>query len=160
MPIYMKFDSIDGESTAKGHEKWIEVLSFSWGVTNATTRASGGGGGAGKASFQDLHFTQKTQSSSPNLLKACATGEHIKEATLSFIKGEGQQLEFLKIKLEDVLISGLQTGGAEGSDGDRPTDEVSLNFLKIDYLYTPQSADGSVLPPIEFAFDIAANRAG
>ena len=83
MPIYMKFDSIDGESTAKNHEKWIEVLSFSWGVTNARTSASGGGGGAGKASFQDLHFIQKTQSSSPKLLKACATGEHIKEATIT-----------------------------------------------------------------------------
>lgn len=158
MPIYMKFDSIDGESTAKGHEKWIEVLSFSWGLTNAGAHASGGGGGEGKASFQDIHFTQKTQASSPLLLKACATGQHIKEATLSFIKGEGQASEFLKIKLEDVLVSGVQTGGAEGADGDRPTDEVSVAFVKIDYLYTPQSADGSVLPPIEFAFDVAANR--
>src|SRR4051794_13772520 len=108
MPIYMKFDSIDGEATAKNHEKWIEVLSFSWGMTQSGGIASGGGSGAGRASFQDLHFIQKTQASSPKLLDACARGEHIKEALLTFIKGEGAQggTEYLKIKLEEVLVSG------------------------------------------------------
>jgi type VI secretion system secreted protein Hcp len=157
MPIYLKFDSIDGEATAKGKEKWIEVLSFSWGVTNSSTITSGGGGGAGKASFQDLHFVQKTQASSPKLLSAAARGEHIKSALLTFLKGESAAApaEYLKLKLEDVIISSYQTAGAEGSEGDVPTDQVSLNFAKIEFDYTPANGDGT---PIVFAFDISQNR--
>ncbi len=159
MAIYLKLDGIDGEATAKGHEKWIEVLSFSWGVSNQGSLASGGGGGAGKASFQDLHFVQNTQASSPLLLKACATGQHIKEAGLTFIKGDSSRsFEYLTIKLEDVLVSSYQAGGAEGANGDVPSEEVSLNFSQILFSYAQQAADGSVSPPIEFTFDIKAGK--
>lgn len=161
MPIYMKLDSIDGEATAKGHEKWIEVLSWSWGMTNPTTIGSAtGGAGAGKASFQDLHFVQHTQSSSPLILKACATGQHLKQVDMAFIKGESQPspTEYLKIKLEDVLVSSYQAGGAEGSDNDVPSESVSLNFAKMTFDYFPQNSDGTAGAPIEFAFDVRQNR--
>ena len=153
MPIYMKFDSINGEVTAKGKEKWIEVLSFSWGVSNSSSAGSAGGGGAGKASFQDLHFVQNTQSSSAPLLKACATGEHIKQALLTFHKGDGQSNEYLKIKLEDVLVSSYQAGGAEGSNNETPSEEISINFAKIEFDYT--APDGTLS---SFNFDVRANR--
>ena len=153
MPIYMKFDSINGEVTAKGKEKWIEVLSFSWGVSNSSSAGSAGGGGAGKASFQDLHFVQNTQSSSAPLLKACATGEHLKQALLTFHKGGGQSNEYLKIKLEDVLVSSYQAGGAEGSNNETPSEEISINFAKIEFDYTVP--DGTLS---SFNFDVRANR--
>lgn len=159
MPIYMKFDSIDGEVTAKGHEKWIEVLSWSFGVTNPTTIGSStGGAGAGKASFQDLHFVQNSQSSSPKLLQALARGDHLKSALLTFVKGESNPVEYLKIKLEDVLVSSFQAGGAEGSNNDLPSESVSLNFAKIEWNYTPQNSDGTTVAPIVFPFDIRANQ--
>ena len=54
--------------------------------------AHGGGGGAGKATFHDLIFMHTIDKASPVLMKACATGEHIKEATLTLRKaGKGQQ---------------------------------------------------------------------
>ncbi len=156
MPIYMKFDGIDGEVTAKGHEKWIEVLSWSWGETNASSVGSGGGGGTGKVSFQDLHFVQDSQASSPLLLKACATGKHIATALLTFIKGESQPQpnEYLKIKMEDVLISSFQAGGSEGANNDTPSESISLNFHKIEWSYT-RAGDTT---PIVFAFDLIQNR--
>ncbi|HEX7582856.1 MAG TPA: type VI secretion system tube protein Hcp [Gaiellaceae bacterium] len=154
MPIYLKIDGIDGEVTAAGFEKTIEVLSFSWGVTQSSSRGTGGGGGAGKASFQDIHFVQSTQSSSPLLLKAVATGQHIKNVLMTFIKGESNKGGgFLKIKLEDVLVSSYQAGGAEGSNTDTPSEEVSLNFAKIEFDYT--APDGT---EIDFAFDVLANQ--
>ena len=153
MPIYMKFDGIDGEVTAKGKEKWIEVLSWSWGETNQGSAGSAGGGGAGKVSFQDMHFVQNTQSSSPPLLKACATGKHIPSALLTFVKAESQQVEYLKIKLEDVLISSFQAGGAEGANNDTPSESISLNFQKIEWSYT-RAGDTT---PIVFAFDLTKN---
>ena len=157
MPIYLKIDGIDGEVAAKGHEKWIEVLSWSWGETNQGSAPSGGGGGAGKVSFQDLHFVQDSQSSSPLLLQACATGKHIKDALLTFLKldSQGSQgSEYLKIKLQDVLISSFQAGGAEGANSDRPSESISMNFVKIEWSYT-RPGDTA---PIVFAFDLQANR--
>jgi type VI secretion system secreted protein Hcp len=155
MPIYMKFDSIDGDVTAKGFEKSIEVLSFSWGVTNQVS-ASGSGGSAGRASFQDLHFVQKTGSASPKLIEAGATGQSQKEATMTFIKAGSSDnpQAYLQIKMNDVLISGFQTAGAEGAENDVPTDEVSLNFAKIEYDFTPQNTDGSLGAVIPFNFDL------
>ena len=155
MPIYMKYDGIDGEVTAKGHEKWIEVLSWSFGVTNPSTIGSAtGGAGAGKASFQDVHFVQNSQSSSPKLLQALARGEVHKSVLITFVKGESNPVEYLKIKLEDVLVSSFQAGAAEGSNNETPSESVSLNFAKIEWDYFPPNGDGT---PIVFAFNIRAN---
>src|SRR5258705_5385585 len=106
---FLKLDGIEGESTDAAHKGEIEVLSFSWGVNQTGSLVGGGGSGAGKASFQDLHFNTIVSKASPRLFKACATGEHIKKASLSMRKAGGrQQQEFLKIELEEVLVSSYQ----------------------------------------------------
>lgn len=152
---FLKLDGIDGEVSAKGYEKWIEVMSFSWGASNVGTSASGGGGGAGKVSFQDIHFTSGFSKASPLLFLKCATGEHIKQGLLSLRKagGDANASEFLKIKLEDVLISSVEHAGAEHGD-EVPMEEVSLNFVKIDMLYT--APDGSA---VEMGWDVRSNTA-
>lgn len=154
---FLKLDGIDGEVAAKGFEKWIEVFSFSWGESNAGTGAVGGGGGAGKVSFQDLHFTSSLSKASPKLMLACATGEHIKNGSLTLRKAGGDatgaQSVFLKIELEDVLVSSFQEAGAEDGD-DRPAEDVSLNFAKILMTYT--APDGEV---VEAGWDVRANTA-
>ena len=102
--IFAKIGDIKGESLDDKHKDEIEVLSWSWGVTNAAPKG-GGGGGAGKASFRDLTFTHHIDKASPLLLKGCATGQHLKEATITHRKaGKGQQ-EFLIIKMNDVIIT-------------------------------------------------------
>src|SRR5258705_10860493 len=103
--IFAKIGDIKGESIDDKHKDEIDIMSFSWGLSNTGSFASGGGGGAGKAQFQDFHFTTNTNKSSPKLFLACATGEHIKEATITVGKaGRGQQ-EYIVIKMNDVLIS-------------------------------------------------------
>ena len=134
---FLKIEGIEGESTDKTHPGEIEIDSFSWGVTNTGSASSGGGGGAGKAVAQDFHFAAATSKASPNLMLACATGRHFQQATLTCRKAGGtNQVEFLKIKLSDCLISSYQTGGAPGGDAPVPEDQFSLNFVKIDFLYT------------------------
>ena len=153
---FLKLDGIEGESTDDAHKGEIEVFSFSWGVTQTGTTGGGGGGGAGKASFQDIHFAQRTSKASPLLFKACATGQHIKKAVLTVRKAGGrQQLEFIKIELEDVLISSYLPSGDTG--GDAPAEEVALNFSKIQFTYTPQKADGSADEAVTAGFDLKGN---
>jgi type VI secretion system secreted protein Hcp len=133
---FLKIEGIEGESQDRHHKNEIEIQSYSWGLSN-TASAVGGGGGAGKAVLQDFHFTTEISKASPKLMLACAKGEHIKEALLTVRKTRGGGgFEFLKIKLNDILVSSHEPG-AEGG-GELPTDSFSLNFVKIDFLYTVQ----------------------
>src|SRR6185295_17839214 len=113
--IFAKLGDIKGESLDSKHKDEVEVLSWSWGVSQTGTLGTGGGAGVGKASFNDFSFTHHIDKASPSLLKACATGEHIKEATITTRKaGKGQQ-EFLIIKMNDVIVTGVTP--SSGSDG-------------------------------------------
>ena len=156
--IFAKIGDIKGESLDSKHKDEIEVLSFSWGVTNSASIGSGGGGGAGKATFQDLSFHHGIDKASPGLLRACATGEHIKDATITHRKaGKGQQ-EYLIIKMNDIIITGVAPSGA--GDGAATAEHVALQFAKVDLEYKPQKADGSLDAGVHFKYDIKANKVG
>ena len=122
--IFAKIGDIKGESLDTKHKDEIEVLSWSWGVKQSGTMAYGGGGGEGKASFNDFNFTHHVDKASPVLMKACATGEHIKEATITVRKaGKGQQ-EFLIIKMNDILITSVNPSGS--GDGGATAENVAM----------------------------------
>jgi type VI secretion system secreted protein Hcp len=104
--IFAKIGDIKGESADTKHKDEIEVLSFSWGVANPADFKSPGGG-AGRPTFSDLSFAHNIDKASPNLLNACATGTHLKEATITHRKpGKGQQ-EYLIIKMSDVVVTSV-----------------------------------------------------
>ena len=156
----LEIDGIKGESTDEKHKDKLEIDSFSWGVSNSGSMGRGGGGGTGKAEFQDVHFTKQTDKSSPLLMKAAASGQHIKKAVLTARKagGNGGQVEYLKITLEDVMVSSFQSGGNAGNSS-IPHDSFSFNFTKIKYEYMPQKADGSLEGAIPATYDRALNKA-
>ena len=156
--IFAKIGDIKGESPDDKHKGEIELLSWSWGVTQSGTMAHGGGGGEGKANFNDFNFTHHIDKASPVLMKACATGEHIKEATITVRKaGKGQQ-EFLIIKMNDIIITGVAPSGA--GDGAATAEHVALQFAKVDLEYKPQKADGSLDAGVHFKYDIKGNKEG
>jgi type VI secretion system secreted protein Hcp len=140
---FLKITDVKGESHDDKHKGEIDLLSFSFGVTQPGTSAHGGGAGGGKAAVTDLHFVHNVDQASPVLFQKCASGEHLKDGLLTVRKAGGTQLEYLKIKLTDVLISSVQQGGSEGSE--HPSEQVSLNFSKIELDYQPQGPDGKAL---------------
>ena len=155
--IFARIGTIKGESRDARHKDEIEVLSWSWGVSQSGTMAHGGGGGAGKASFHDFTFTHHVDKASPALMRACATGEHIKDATITVRKaGKGQQ-EFLIIKMNDVLITSVNLSSGEKGV---TAENVALQFAKVDLEYKPQKADGSLDAGLHFKYDIKGNKEG
>jgi type VI secretion system secreted protein Hcp len=87
----LKIDGVDGESAHKDHKGEIQVLSWSWGVTQPSTSGLGGGAGQGKATPSSLKFTHAYDKASPVLAKQCASGKHFPTAVLTVRKaGEGQ----------------------------------------------------------------------
>lgn len=157
---FLKLEGVDGESTDDKHKDWIEIDSFSWGLGQIIgedgTQPRGGGGGAGKVQVQDFNFVKKIDKSSPVLMLSCATGQHMKEGVLIGRKAGEKPLEYLKIKLTDILISGYQTGGSAGDVV--PTDQFSLNFAKIEFSYTPQDPRGGEGKTITTTYDLKAAK--
>jgi len=154
--MFIKLDGITGESKDGEHEGEIDVLAWSWGMSQSGTAHMGGGGGSGKVSVQDLSFTKYVDKSSTDLLLFCANGKHLTEGTLTLRKAGETPLTYLKIKLTDVLISSFATGGAGSQD--RLTENVGLNFAKVEVEYTPQKEDGSGDAPTNMGWDISKNQ--
>ena len=155
--IFAKLGDIKGESLDAKHKDEIEVLSWSWGVSNAGPRAARGGGASGKASFNDFAFTHRIDKASPLLLQSCATGQHLKEATITRRKaGKGQQ-EFLVIKLSDVIVTSV--GETDDSGGDQ-AETVTLSFAKVALEYKAQKPDGSLAAGVHFKYDLKSNKIG
>ena len=151
--MFLKLDGIKGESKDHKHKDEIHIESFSWGLSQTGAFGTGGGGGAGKVRMQDFQFVMKHGKASPKLMLACAEGEHIKKAVLTARKAGKEQREFLKLTLSDVLISSYHTGGSGGLD-EIPTDQVSLNFAKIEHEYKEQKASGELGGVIKAGFDL------
>jgi type VI secretion system secreted protein Hcp len=153
--MFMKIAGVDGESKDSKHKKDIDVLAWSWGMSNSGSAHVGGGAGAGKVNVQDVSFTKWVDSATPFLALACCDGKHFADAMLVVRKAGEKPVEYLKIKMEEVLITSISTGGSGGED--RLTENVTLNFAKVSLDYVPQDDKGSPGTAIPMTWDIAAN---
>ncbi len=145
---FLKIEGIEGEVTEPGHMGEIMVESWSWGQTQPGVQSPGGTGG-GKANFQDFHFVMQTSKASPKLMLAAAKGEHIKQAVLTTKKTDKDQA-YLTIKLSDILISSYLIGGSSSAV---PTDQISLNFGKIEFEYKPKKGES-----VKGGWDVGGNK--
>ena len=155
---FLKLDDIKGESTDDKHKGEIELMSWSWGAHQTGTAGVGGGAGAGKVSKEDFRFMKRTDKSSPNLMIACATGQHFKQAIMTARKAGGGQQEYLKMTLSDVIVSGYNTEGTGDAGSPVPLEHVSFNFTKLELSYKPQKPDGSLDAEVKQTYDFGANK--
>ena len=156
--IHIKIDGIEGESADAKHSKTIDVLAWSWGMSQDGSFHTGSGGGQGKANVQDLSFTKYIDTASTKLQHACVVGDHIKNAVLTVSKAGGKSpLDFLIITLEQVLVSSVSLGGSGGED--KLTENITLNFAKFKSEYFTQDDKGVGKAAGNVTFNIPGNTA-
>ena len=156
--MFLKINGIKGEAQDHKYRDCIEVLSWSWGMSQQGSMHVGTGGGSGRVSIHDLSITKWVDRSSPNLMAHCCSGKHFKEVLLIIRKSGGEApVDYIRIKMENVLVSSVQTGGS--GDEDRLVESISFNFGKVVQEYTPQNRDGSAGASIPSGWDIACNEA-
>jgi type VI secretion system secreted protein Hcp len=155
--IFLKINGIEGESLDTAHKNEIEVLAFSWKAMQESAMHAGSGGGAGKATVEDLEFEHFVDRSSPNLMKYCLTGKHVPEAKLTMRKAGGNPLEYLKFTFSDVIITSVQPFGSN-SDEMRVKERVRLSFSKIKQEYAVQNAQGGSGGAVTAGYDIKGNK--
>jgi type VI secretion system secreted protein Hcp len=154
--IFLKLTGITGESTDAIHKNEIEILNWSWKVSQQSNMHAGSGGGAGKATMDDLTFHHYLDRASPNLAQFCLTGKHIPEAVLVMRKAGGNPLEYLKITMEDVLITKVSPFFEEGMKAMR--EKVQLSFARVRQEYVIQNARGGSAGTVSAGYDIKANK--
>ena len=156
LDIFLKVAGIKGESSDDRHREEIDVASFSWGLSQQRTTSTGGGAGASKADFQDLHVVTNVSQASPQLFLASAAGRHIETAVLTCRRAGGSaQQDFLKYT-SDVLVASYHTDGQ--AEDSVPVDEVSFTYAQVKVEYRPQRPDGSLGAPITAGWNVKTNE--
>ena len=146
--MYIKFEepAIEGSGGAAGHEKEIEILSWSHGFSQPTspTRSTAGSGTVEQANHSNFTFTKYLDSATNALLKYCWSGKQIGKATLTCYRSSGaddnKPVEYLKVIMQHVVISNYSVSGGPG---DIPVENVSLDYGIIQYNYVNQKDAGT-----------------
>jgi type VI secretion system secreted protein Hcp len=145
--MFLKIDGVPGESTTPGHEDEIEVLSWSWGMSNSGTL--GGGGSAGAVSFEDISITKEVDKATPLLMQKCASGQHVFQVFLYVAPAGSPMDNFLIIEIPEALVTSVKTSVPVGDAV--PVEEVTLNFAQVEITYDHPSE-----PPLSFCWDLSA----
>jgi len=133
---YIRLTGIDGESTASGHEDEIDVLSWSWDMSQSEPLHSGGGGGAGgTVRIQDFSFVKAIDKASPKLAEALASGEHIDSAELVLRRtdSEGSSSDYLTINVLSMQVTSIEPVNEYTNPWSAPTAIESRDILKTYY---------------------------
>jgi type VI secretion system secreted protein Hcp len=156
---FLKIDVINGESTDENHKDWIEILSYSHGV-EIPVSGTGGGGITGPSVHEDIVVVKELDKSSPKLYLHCCQGQRLNQVIMELCKSAGDRPRFLKYELHDVIVTSVRPGGS--SDGDPiPTEEVTLNYGKIEWTYTEiDPTTGDPVGDVGTWWDRASNTGG
>jgi len=151
--IFIKFDGIEGSSTSTGHEKEIEILSWSHSFAQpaSATRSTAGAGTVEQANHRGLTLTKYLDTASTALLKACWSGSQLQSATISCFRSDGsgddKPVKYLEVTMQDVMIGSYSISGGPG---DIPVENISLDYGAIKYTYIDQKhPDGTNGPAVQ-----------
>jgi type VI secretion system secreted protein Hcp len=153
--IFLKLDGVTGEAQDQSHKDEMDILAWSWGLSQSGTTHMGSGGGAGKVNVQDLSVTKYVDNATPTLMKFCCKGKHIDTGKLTVRKAGDEPLEYIVIEFQELLISSISTGGSGGED--RLTENLSLNFREFHLTYKQQTKEGGDGGSPDVKWDIALN---
>lgn len=155
--MFIKINGVDGESKDHAHTDEIDVLAWSWGMSQSGSFHVGGGGGSGKVNIQDISFTKWVDKATPNLLMRCSKGTHIDDATLVVRKAGDSPLEYITIEMKKIMVTSVSTGGSGGED--RLTENVTLNFAHVQVTYKGQDDAGASTGDVVYHFNVETNEA-
>jgi type VI secretion system secreted protein Hcp len=149
---YLYVDGVNGPSTSK--PGLIDIISFSWGVSQTSTYGAGASGKeakAGRADFANLTIMKVLDATTPLLADHCASGDILKDVYILYDKpvGDAQQ-DYFRLYLKDALITGVHLSGSN----ENPSESVSFAYQGIEYGYKPEKDDGSLDAAIRKGFDL------
>lgn len=185
--MYLQIDGVKGESLDDKHKDWIEVLSYSHGMSMpvGATKSSAGGASVGRTQHGDFSITKYVDLASPKLYEAVSKGKAFGTIKFEMCRAGGSQVPYMTITLEEAIVSRVlqngpqnisEGGGTEENPGMGvgkasnsglatsnadvlPTETINFNYGKIHWKYTQQKRkDGSPGGNVETQYDLTANK--
>ena len=153
--IFLKLDGIRGEADHVQHQGEIEVLSWSWSLSQPHGGNMGGSTSA-RAAFHDLVLVKAVDRATPALWHRCASGTHITKALLTVRDDTVGSQPILRVALGDVRIVSVALTG--DTAGERPSETVHLGFGLVEVSYTPMSPSGAPETAEVFSWDVRTNK--
>ncbi len=136
---FLKYDGVDGESKDSAHQKWNDLLAWSWGTG---TPKQVGRGGCGNVDRQYLVVTKYVDSTTPEfvrLAESCASADEVILEVPILPDGVGGTQRFLRIRMEDVRVRKIEMGSSSGDE--IPTENLSLDFRSVEIEVVPSRRD-------------------
>jgi type VI secretion system secreted protein Hcp len=160
---FLKIDAIPGESTDDKHKEWIELLSFSHGISQPASgsASTAGGRSAERCDHQDFSVVKTLDKASPKLELFCCNGTHIKKINVELCRAAGDKQKYMEYNLSDVIVSSVRPGGSSKGGETLPLEEVSFNYGKIEWVYTETDhSSGQPKGNVKTNWDLTANKGG
>jgi type VI secretion system secreted protein Hcp len=160
---FLKIDGIPGESTDDKHKDWIEILSYSHGLSQPSTGSvsSGGARSAERCDHQDFSIVKTLDKASPQLALHCCNGKHIPKITLELCRSTGDKQLYMKYELSDSIISSVRPGGSSQGGESLPLEEVAFSYGKIEWIYTETDhKTGKPKGNVKTHWDLTTNKGG
>ena len=160
---FLKIDGIDGESTDDKHADWIELLSFSHGVSQPSSGSvsSGGARSAERCDHQDFSVVKTLDKASPKLNLFCCNGKHVASIKMELCRATESKQKYMEYVLSDVIVSSVRPGGSSEGGEALPLEEVSFNYGKIEWTYTPTDhKTGKPGGAVPAHWDLVTNKGG
>ena len=157
---FLQVDGIKGESTDAGHKDWIDVLSYSHGVSMPVSMTAGALS-AGRSDHQNFSIVKHLDASSPDLAKACCAGKHIAKIVLDIARLiQDNQTVFMTYTMEDVMVASVRPGGSCAGTETVPLEEVSFAYNKITWKYTKYDVKGGSAGSSSPYWNVGENKGG
>ncbi len=113
MAIYMKFGSINGNTTTEGFKNWIELHSFQFGVSRSVSSGAGGATRESSApSISEIVVTKLNDLSSPKLYQDSVAGTFDTKVEIKMTTTTKSKVEtYLTYELTDCGVSSYSLSG-------------------------------------------------
>ncbi len=161
---FLKISTLPGESTDDKHKDWIEILAYSWGVSQPSSGSSSSGGArsAERCNHQDFTITKTIDKASPKLFLSCCKGEHIPDIKVELCRATGDKQKYMEYKLTDVIVSSVRPSGKGATDAEPlPLESISFNYSKIELVYTETDhKTGKPKGDVKANWDLSVNKGG
>lgn len=158
--VFLQIEGIPGESSDENHKDWIEILSYSHGVsqTGSGSRSTGGAATSGRTDHQDFSIVKALDKASPELNLYCCNGKHIKKMTLELCRATGDKQPYMKYMFEDIIVTSVSIGGGGGGI---PTESVTFNYGRLDWVYIETDHEtGKKVGEVKKWWDLVTNKGG
>ncbi len=159
MPLYLKLGDIKGESPEANHKEWIVVESMSNPIHRSIQGdARGAQRARGTTTLGDIILSRKLDKSSVKIAEAVASGRYFPEAELHLTSVlNGKEESIINYKIFNVLTTSYAFHGT-GEQKSPPSEEISLNYTKIEWTYFVFDEQGKPKGKVPAEFDLEKSQ--